>query len=322
MNTGIVVLGMHRSGTSAISGSLNTLGINFGTKLIDAQKNVNEKGFYEAGPVININNKLLCAMGSYWDDILPSRDMNYSDPTVKSMLVKAKDYISTDLVSQIWALKEPRVSILLPFWLKVFKSLNSEISFILIFRHPDEVSNSLIKRDGLSKDLSYLLWIKYNLESELNSRNGKRYILEFDDIFQNETKQLSEICEYFELNLTDVSIKNKVNEGGFISGALKNNQVSNAILDEKLNDIQHLAIDIYEVLKSLRKTDGINKVNEFDEFYVRYIEIIEKIPAFFKEQYTKTALERGKYENMFLEAYNSYWWKYLAPFRWLEKRRR
>ena len=59
----IVVLGMHRSGTSAITRGLQTLGVNLGSSLIPPDDN-NEKGFFEDIEINSFNNQLLSALGS------------------------------------------------------------------------------------------------------------------------------------------------------------------------------------------------------------------------------------------------------------------
>ena len=64
----IVVVGMHRSGTSAVSGVLDELGVFMGRNLFAPQKGVNEKGFFENAKVVDINERLFDALLGSWDD--------------------------------------------------------------------------------------------------------------------------------------------------------------------------------------------------------------------------------------------------------------
>ena len=64
----IIVLGMHRSGTSAVSGMLAELGVFMGSSLYAPQKGVNEKGFFENSLLVDLNEKLLDSQLWSWDD--------------------------------------------------------------------------------------------------------------------------------------------------------------------------------------------------------------------------------------------------------------
>ena len=67
----ILVLGMHRSGTSALTRMLNLLGVDLGGKLLEAQAGVREQGVWEPYAVVEINEDLLSRLGSCWLQIQP-----------------------------------------------------------------------------------------------------------------------------------------------------------------------------------------------------------------------------------------------------------
>ena len=64
----LFVLGMHRSGTSLMAGCLAALGVDFGTDMVPARKDVNEKGFFEHRQVLEVHDQLLALLGSDWAD--------------------------------------------------------------------------------------------------------------------------------------------------------------------------------------------------------------------------------------------------------------
>jgi len=61
---------MHRSGTSALTGLLDQLGIDLGDRLLETQAD-NAKGFFENKFVVQTNDAILEALGSSWDDTFP-----------------------------------------------------------------------------------------------------------------------------------------------------------------------------------------------------------------------------------------------------------
>src|SRR5579872_5565568 len=67
MSEPILVLGMHRSGTSSVAGALTKLG--GGTPHTPMPPNdSNVRGFFESTPIVNFNDELLASAGSSWDD--------------------------------------------------------------------------------------------------------------------------------------------------------------------------------------------------------------------------------------------------------------
>ena len=68
LSRSIIVLGMHRSGTSALTGVLSYLGADPGPSLIPGIEGINPKGFWEHSEIVKVHNNLLTALGSSWDD--------------------------------------------------------------------------------------------------------------------------------------------------------------------------------------------------------------------------------------------------------------
>jgi hypothetical protein len=65
--TCVIVLGMHRSGTSVLTGTLGLLGAALPTDLVEAAPS-NPKGHFESRSVYNIHERLLAALGTAWYD--------------------------------------------------------------------------------------------------------------------------------------------------------------------------------------------------------------------------------------------------------------
>ena len=70
-STGLLVLGVHRSGTSSLAGVLRLLGVELGTRLLAPHKDVNERGFWEQSDIVALHNRLLDSLGSRWDSMYP-----------------------------------------------------------------------------------------------------------------------------------------------------------------------------------------------------------------------------------------------------------
>jgi hypothetical protein len=178
----VIILGMHRSGTSAVAGTAIRLGLAPPlTPLPQSADNPN--GFYESVPVMQLNHQLLLAVGCAWNLVLTL------EPEQLANMMQAPDW---DLVADIvrkefpitngFVLKDPRLCLTLPVWLPALRELAAEISVLLVVRHPEEVARSLARRNQLPEDETIPNWLHHMLEAERLTRGLNRAVLFYDDL--------------------------------------------------------------------------------------------------------------------------------------------
>lgn len=146
----VVILGMHRSGTSCLTGSLQEAGLYLGA--VNTAAPYNAKGNRESRAIMDLQDDLLTANGGAWDApphevIWPSAHQSRRDAI-----------IATYPTDQIWGFKDPRSLLTLAGWLEALPSLR----FVGTFRHPLAVAASLQARNGFSIEKSLALWEVYN----------------------------------------------------------------------------------------------------------------------------------------------------------------
>ena len=164
-NKALIVIGMHRSGTSALSGLLDELGIFMGKTLFAAQKGVNEKGFFENAELVALNDLMLDELASSWDD--PIADIGDYSIGKESFFIEKAHSLLKDLYDNqaFCGMKDPRVTLLLPFWKKVLDENEKVLPhYILMLRSPFEVFGSLKKRDDFSLEKSLKMKSLRNFE--------------------------------------------------------------------------------------------------------------------------------------------------------------
>jgi hypothetical protein len=171
---GFVVLGMHRSGTSMLSGLLHTsCGYTVGGPLIGSAFD-NEKGFFERIDVVLQNDEFMNAQGVWWSANVINYDSEKALQDKKDGSIDfdkygkpALEFLNTPKNAP-WLQKDPRMCITLKTWLKL---MSNEPAVVFTYRHPLEVAMSLKKREKdfpLEKGLR--LWIVYNMRAIQNSR--------------------------------------------------------------------------------------------------------------------------------------------------------
>lgn len=183
--TAVLVLGMHRSGTSAATGALRAFGFELGDDLMPAAPD-NPKGFWEHAGVVAIHQRLLHALDRDWNDPRPLPAGWLGTPAA----TRARDELRSLLRatfgrSSRWAVKDPRLSRLLPLWLPLLEELRVDARVMLVLRHPDEVAASLRARNEWPEGLSRLLWIEHLVDAEVASRDVPRTILAYPALLED-----------------------------------------------------------------------------------------------------------------------------------------
>jgi len=234
----LIVLGMHRSGTSVTTRMFNFLGADPGNNLmLPAEDNPN--GFWEPADIVAIHDELLQHLGYSWDDPRPLPDKWWDRPDLKEFEVRlgqlAEQYYS-DIKLPI--IKDPRLCRLLPIWHKIFKKLGWKQNYILVGRSPLEIAGSLAKRNQLTESHSYLLWLRHVMESEKWSRGSPRTFLLYDQLFGNweaETKRCVRELGLQNLHFSE-SIKSK------IENLIDPNLNHNGSIDDAIDTIPELSL--------------------------------------------------------------------------------
>lgn len=248
MNKIIVVLGMHRSGTSAITRGLKVLGAEFGPELMPAQAGDNEKGFWEDLAIYRLNERVLEKLGSSWDA--------WSDVSIgeaELALLEEEKKAALELLTlrtenhKIYAFKDPRTSVLLPFWQAVFGELqNAIVHYLLAIRTPKSVASSLQKRNEFPLLKSYVLWLKYNFHV-LRDLYQTPIIVDYDLLMAESEQQLLRLAEGFGIEPSEIS-KDELDEyvQDFLSDDLRHSQYDLKLAPE-LNELP-LSGELYTYL--------------------------------------------------------------------------
>ena len=176
------VLGMHRSGTSTIAGILNILGINAGSHLLEPQE-CNPKGFFENAAILDFNERLLHFLCAVRFDTLMIPENWWMDELVAPYFAELQKIMETEFnASNEILIKDPRICVLLPFYLSLFSKMHVDCRFVIIFRNPLDVAASLEYRDNFNVEHAQLLWMDHVTKSELYTRGLSRMFIWFPEL--------------------------------------------------------------------------------------------------------------------------------------------
>jgi glycosyltransferase involved in cell wall biosynthesis len=179
---GIVVLGMHRSGTSAFARVINLLGAQMAADVLGAGAG-NERGHWEPKRLLDLHDEILAAAGSRWDDwrrvergSIPAGQAAWFESEIKRLLLE--EYSPGSL----FVLKEPRLCRLNWLYAGVFTELGVRPRYILPIRNPLAVAASLNARDGMTAGYACLLWLRHVLDAEAATRASPRAFVSYENL--------------------------------------------------------------------------------------------------------------------------------------------
>ncbi len=182
MRNVILVLGMHRSGTSAAAGFLVKLGGAQPKTLMPAEDG-NERGYFESQALMTFHDELLASAGSSWTDWRQFNPGWYRSPTATAFQERAKQLFEDEFDGELLAvLKDPRVCRFAPFWLEVLAGIEARARVVIPVRAPLEVAFSMRKRDGFSLATGALLWLRHVIDAEIATRALPRTIFTWDQL--------------------------------------------------------------------------------------------------------------------------------------------
>lgn len=222
----LLVLGMHRSGTSALTRIVNLLGTPLGNDLLPAHPD-NQAGFWEHREVVLLHDELLAALGTSWDDPRPIADHELEGDTVQPFRDRLRAILEREFeASPSFAIKDPRLCRLLPLWLPLLEEMNVRPLCILTGRHPDEVAASLGRRDEMPDASARLLWLTHVLAAEWHSRGCTRAFVTFDDLLNDWRGEMRRVAQTLGLNW-EPALHQAANEiDAFLDDSLRHHRVA------------------------------------------------------------------------------------------------
>lgn len=184
--TCLLVLGMHRSGTSAVTRVLSLLGAALPKNLMPPAAGNNEAGFWEPLRLAVLHDQMLAETGSAWDDwrrfnfdALPIERQAYYKTEISRLL--EEEYGDAPL----FVLKEPRICRFVPLYREIFRDSGVTLKPVLVFRNPYEIAASLAARDGITPTQSYLSWLRHVLDTEAATRDLPRATAFYRDLLSD-----------------------------------------------------------------------------------------------------------------------------------------
>ena len=223
-NSAILILGMHRSGTSAVAGLLQHLGLFLGSRLLPAQDD-NPKGFFEHAELVEAHDALLDSFETSWADPLDLPKGWEHDPKIRPIRNRIVEIIRRDFIGeQTWGVKDPRMCRLLPMWRDILDELDIGTKILIVARPPSEVVASLAERGSMPTDQAAMLWLSHYIAAERDSRDVRRDIVFYQDVLIDWSKEIARLRHSLGMYLSALSENVMDSAEAFLSSELRHHR--------------------------------------------------------------------------------------------------
>jgi len=176
----VVVLGMHRSGTSLVAHLLSVLGVYAGRPdELTPPDMFNPTGFWEHKKVVDLNEEILTALDASWVSALGADVSRLSDDQHVLYLGRVRRIVARSLQGHgPFLLKDPRMSLLFPLWRE---ALENPVC-VIVWRDPMAVARSLATRDKRLHLVSVAMWEHYTRTLLRDSEGRPRLLVSYETL--------------------------------------------------------------------------------------------------------------------------------------------
>lgn len=246
MKSAVMVLGMHRSGTSVAAGVLSHLGLSLGTHLLDPAAD-NQSGYWENATVVRLDERMLRSVGRSWDDPreLPSSKAALQDePDLNTLRNALRDEFGD---AQRIALKDPRMCLFSERWTRALGTAGYRVGVLVVRRHPDAVVQSLDRRDGIHPLIGYALYARYMLAALRGAGEVEvSAVVDYDALLSNWRDALGSALDRLELGDIQLSGDAAERVDAFVDAGMSHvRQIDLPDTDVATHSLRDFAVRVY-----------------------------------------------------------------------------
>lgn len=195
----VMVLGMHRSGTSLTAHFIHSMGFHVSPNQLRTDS-FNAKGYWEDRDVVETNALLLRTLGGSWrQPVLAAAEQDWIiRQNLRLLQFKIGGIMRKYPSEGGWVIKDPRLSLTLPYWLPFMQ----DPRFVMCVRNPVAVAQSLVRRNGMPLAEGLRLWHQYTWQPPKHTRGYPTAIVHYEQYFQDRSRHNAKKLANF-LGLTD-----------------------------------------------------------------------------------------------------------------------
>jgi hypothetical protein len=256
----LVILGMHRSGTSLLARILNLMGAYFGEDEDEiAGSNHNPKGYWERRDTLSLNEDVLKSVDRTWCNVTGFKTENIPVDFSITFEKRIEKIIRKLDKHRPWVLKEPRLCLTFNLW----KNKLESPLIIKMYRNPLEVAMSLNKRNSFPLGFGMALWEKYNLDV-INSTRGMPFVaISYSELLTTPFDTVTALHnELVDKGVRGLRVPSEVELKNFIDDSLYRNRATEELSLRQKEVIEGLKLERSDIQTELSMVSQIELFTE------------------------------------------------------------
>ncbi|MDR3478127.1 MAG: hypothetical protein P4M14_08880 [Gammaproteobacteria bacterium] len=314
-----VVLGMARSGTSAITKGLEALGIDLGNHLMPAESQFNPKGVYEDIDVAyKINRAVAYSLGYTWESLHLMNHLCQNNPKLDKLAVEAQTVLEQRFANKThWAFKDPRTCKILSFWQSVFKKQNLAEHYVIAVRHPLASAYSWHNLNEVDVEAALLSWLSHTLSAIDGTENKNRVIVSYDLMLQAPRHELQRIKTSLDIQIPADAAKLDAYANNFLDKKLKHHEYLNETKSHPVLAIAPICLNVYELLMKLARDE---MAPDSESFRAAWNDIKKEFETVYPIYcYVDALIKKNKEQERHIRSIQkSLPWKLIYPLRFID----
>ncbi len=315
----IMVLGMARSGTSAIARGLKAIGVDLGQKLHKPDQR-NPKGFWEDNDVnYKVNRGILRSLNYPWVCTQLEEHMRLQDNHLLNIMKRYAVNLVHDRLNGLacWGFKDTNNAVLLPFWQSVLQEAGVDDGYVIAIRNPLGCAYSNIKHSNLDLEAGLLAWLKNVILAVEGTHQRTRVVVSYDLLLNDPVSALHHLADGLKINIAD---ENEVAEyaSQFVDHKLHHHAYNEAdLLTNPAMDAVPLCRRTYALMMQLAG-DTLSFTDE--AFVAEWRAIKSEFEHYYPlYNYANAVLKQNLQLERDIRAVNkSFFWRLLYPFRLID----
>ena len=196
----VIVLGMHRSGTSLCASLLHAAGIDMLGREQPLPTEGNRKGHFERWGLVAAHRRMLERFGQGYASLGALPPLWWKDPELAGLIGEIEAVVAANRGRGRWGLKDPRAMRLFRVWRELLDRLGLAYRLVLCLRRPWHVARSLNRRDGMSLEAGLALWLRYHTDFLTAHADLSWLVADYDAWFAAPAPLLDRLLAYCALD--------------------------------------------------------------------------------------------------------------------------
>ena len=194
----VIVLGMHRSGTSLCGNVLHALGVDIAEAA--GPSSSNQRGHWERPRINDLHDAALAIFGRGWNTPthhLALPEQWWTDPRIAPIRRGLVSYIERSMAhGRPFGFKDPRTSRLLAMWPQILDAMSLDPTYVFCVRNPAQVARSVTARDNLAGDQAAYRWLVYNAQAVHGVAGARVCVIGYETWFTDPAATLDRLARF------------------------------------------------------------------------------------------------------------------------------